>query len=58
MINFAYLTKENIKVNYPNWPQIPDGSYRILIIGGYASRKTNSLINLINQQPGIDKIYL
>ena len=58
MINFAYLTKENIKEKYQNWPQIPDRPYRILIIGGYASRKTNSLINLINQQPGIDKIYL
>ena len=32
--------------------------YRILIIGGSGSGKTNSLFNLINQKPGIDKIYL
>ena len=38
--------------------QIPDYSYRILIIGGYGSGKTNSLFNLINHQPDIDKIYL
>ena len=33
-------------------------SCTILIIGGPQSRKTNSLFNLINQQPNIDKIYL
>ena len=32
--------------------------YRILIIGGSGTRKTNALINLINNQPDIDKIYL
>ena len=32
--------------------------YRILIIGGSASGKTNALLNLINNQPDIDKIYL
>ena len=30
----------------------------ILIIGGSGSGKTNSLFNLISQQPDIDKIYL
>ena len=30
--------------------------YRILIIGGSGSGKTNSLFNLINQQPGINKM--
>ena len=35
-----------------------DHPYRILIIGGSGSRKTNSLLNLINNQPDIDKIYL
>ena len=29
-----------------------------LITGGSAFGKTNSLFNLINQQPDIDKIYL
>ena len=37
---------------------IPDHPYRILIIGGSGSRKTNVLLNLISQQDGIDKIYL
>ena len=37
--------------------QIPDQQYRILIIEGCLSGKTNSLFSLINQQPNIDKIY-
>ena len=48
MINFDDVS--------PNWPQIPDYPYRILIIGGSGSGKTNSLFKLINQQPDIDKI--
>ena len=32
--------------------------YRILIVGGSGSGKTNALLNLINNQPGIDEIYL
>ena len=58
MINFADVTKENIKEHNPNWPQIPDHIYRILIIGSSGSGKTNSLFNLISQQPDIDKIDL
>ena len=33
-------------------------SSRILIIGGSGSGKTNALLNLINNQPNIDKIHL
>ena len=40
------------------WPHIPDHPYRILLIGGSGSGKTNTLFNLINQQEYIDKIYL
>ena len=29
MMNFDEVAKENIKVNNPNWPQIPDYQYRI-----------------------------
>ena len=58
MINFDDLIKENIKEHNSNWPEIPDHPYRILVIGGAGSRKTNSLFNLISQQPDIDKIYL
>ena len=47
MINFDVVTKENIKKHNPSWPQIPDHPYRISIIGGSGSRKTNSLFNLI-----------
>ena len=57
MINFDDVTKENVKEHNPNWPQITDHPYRILIIGGSGSGKTNSSFNLINQQPDIDKIY-
>ena len=58
MINFDDVTKENIREHNPNWAQIPDHPYKVLIIGGYASGKTNSLLNLINEEPDIDKIYL
>ena len=37
--------------------QIPHYTYRISIIGGYRSEKTNSLFNLISHQVDIDKIY-
>ena len=58
MINFDDIAKENTKEHNPNWPQILDHPYRILIIGGPGSEKTNSLFNVINQQPDIDKICL
>ena len=58
MLNFDELVKENIKERNPNWPQIHDHPYRILIIGDSGSGKTSSLFNLINQQTDIDKIYL
>ena len=56
MINLDNITKENNKDHNEKWPYIPDHSYRILIIGGSGSGKTNALLNLIND--GIDKIYL
>ena len=58
MINFDDYTNENIIEHNSKWPYIPDHPYRILIIGGSGSRKTNALLNLINNQPDIDKIYL
>ena len=36
----------------------PDHPYRILIIGGSGLRKTNAILNLINNQPDIYRIYL
>ena len=58
MINLDSITNENNKKHDEKWPYIPDHSYRILIIGGSGSGKTNALINLINQQNDIEKIYL
>ena len=58
MINFADSKNENdAKLNL-KWLYIPDYPYRIVIIGGSGSRKTSALLNLINNQLGIDKIYL
>ena len=58
MINFDEYTNENRINHIPNWPYIPDRPYRILIIEGSESGKTNTLLNLINNKPDIDKIYL
>ena len=57
MFNFDDVTKEKIKEHSPEWPQIPDHWYRILIIGNSGYGKTNSLFNLVNQQPDIDIVY-
>ena len=58
MINFDGYTNENKRKHNPNWPYIPDHPYRILIIGGSGSGKTNTLLNLIKNQSDVDKIYL
>ena len=58
MINFDEYTNDNIIEHNSKWPYIPDHPYRILIVGGSGSGKTNALLNLINNQPDIDKIYL
>ena len=58
MINLDSITNENNKKHNEKWPYIPDHPYRIIIIGGSGSRKTNVLINLINEQKDIEKIYL
>ena len=58
MINFGDYTNENKSEHNLKWLYIPDHPYKILIIGGSGSGKTNALLNLINNQPVIDKIYL
>ena len=58
MINFDDYVNENKSKHNKNWLYIPDHPYRILIIGGSGSGKTNLLLNLIENQPDIDKIYL
>ena len=60
MFNFDYITEENIKQHKPNWSEIPDFPYKMLIIGGSGSRKTDALFNLIQVKEHIffDIIYL
>ena len=58
MINFDDYTNENKAEHNPKWPYILDHPYQILIIGGSGSEKTNVLLNVINNQPDTDKIYL
>ena len=58
MIDFDDYANENKTEHNQQWPYIPDHPDRILIIRGSESGKTNALLNLINNQPDIDKIYL
>ena len=57
MVNLDDVATENIKGYNPNWSQIPDHPNRMLVIGGSGSRKTNSSLNLINDQPDIDEAF-
>ena len=43
-----------INENNEKWPYIPDHPYRMMIIGGSGSGKTNALLSLINEQGGIE----
>ena len=57
MINLDSIVNDKNEKHDEKWPYIPDHSYGTLIIGGSGSEKTNTLLNLINQQRDIDKIY-
>ena len=62
MVNFDDYANENkppqeLRSHDLKWLFISDHPHRILIIGGTVSGKTNTLLNLINYQPDIDKIY-
>ena len=58
MINFDYYVNENKTENNKKWPYIPDHPYRTLIVAGSGSGKIIVLLNLIEKQPDIGKIYL
>ena len=58
MIDLDSITNENNREHNKKWPYIPDHPYRILMISGSGSGKTNALLNLIKEQDDIDKIYL
>ena len=57
MINLDNIINQNNEEHNKKWPHIPDHPYRILIIDGSVSGKTNTLLNLINEQQDFDKIY-
>ena len=58
MINFDDYVIENKTKYNPKWSYIPDHPYKVLIVGGSGSEKTNAFLNLINNQSDIEKIYL
>ena len=58
MINLGNITNNNNNFHNEKWPYIPDHPYRLVIIGASGLGKTNTLLNLINEQGDIDKIYL
>ena len=55
MFNFDCIIKEGMKEHNPNWPEIPDHPYKILIVGGPRSGKTNGLLNLMSHEPNVDR---
>ena len=56
MINFDEVQRENKQEDNLQWPKISEQSYRILIVGNATLGKTNTLLNIINYQPQIDKV--
>ena len=58
MLNQENITNENNKKHNKKLPFIPGHPYRMLIIVGSGSGKTNALLNLISQQDDVDKTYL
>ena len=58
MINFDDYVNKNKTDHNENCPYIPDKPFRILIIGDSRLGKSNVLLNLIENQPHINKIYL
>ena len=58
MVNFDDCVNENKTQHNSKWPYIPYHPCKISIVGGSWSGKTTALLNLIKNQPDIDKIYL
>ena len=55
MIYLDIITYENNKEHNKKWLFIPDHLYRILIIGGSGSGKTNPLLDSTKEQGYVDK---
>ena len=58
MFNLDAITNENNKEHNKKWSYIPNHPYRVLVIGGSGSGRTNVLLNLVSQKDDIDKTYL
>ena len=46
----TYRQNEINKIGNPNWSNLSDGSYRIVILFGYRLGKTSSFLNLVTQK--------
>ena len=57
MFNLDDITNEENKDHNKKWSYISDPQYRMLIIGGSGSEKTNALLNLIKEQDNDNLIY-
>ena len=58
MINLDDYVNENKTKHNQKWKYISYHLYRTLIMRGSGSGKTKALLNLINNQSDIDKMYL
>ena len=58
MFDLGKITNKNNKKHIEKRPYVPDHLDRVLIIGGFGSRETNALLNLIGHRDDIDKVYL
>ena len=58
MICFDDYVNEHKTEHNKNWPYLPDHPYIMLIMRESGSGKINVLLNLIEKQSDIDKIYL
>ena len=56
MLSLDNITNENNKEHNKKWLFIPDHPYRMLIIGGFRSGKTNALLNLIKSRVTLTKL--
>ena len=56
MINLDSIANKNNTKHNEKWSYIANHLYRILIICGSGSAKTNTLLNLIKEQNYIDNI--
>ena len=58
MFNFVCSTNKGTKKHSPNWPEIPNHPYRILIVEVLDMEKTNALLNLVNNNQDFVKIFM